>query len=235
MEVPDIGEWQCTYCGAAHCWNTRLSCYRCGTLRNWQPGGAGHGGFRWEWLVRGLVGVEVLSGRGGVGSAMGGMHWFGPTGRDQTYVPQGEPTFRKGGGAQGRGKNAGVPGAGVGLVWFEAGVQGGGVGTAVSDCVEEPLPPGRVLSQRDQALGALNALIQVLGPEKGSQVKGLVEGLLPQNPASPVPTTPTHAEVVARLHELYDSEKKIRLWRLRKGWLRWIGNCEEFRNKLKPF
>ena len=51
--------------GAAHCWNTRLSCYRCGTHRNWQSGGAGHGGlvsgqrrengFRREWLVRGLV------------------------------------------------------------------------------------------------------------------------------------------------------------------------------------
>ena len=91
-------------------------------------------------------------------------------------VPQGEPTFRKGGGAQGRGKNVGVPGAGVGEVRFEAGVQGGGVGTVGSEGVEEPLPPGRVLSQREQALGALNALIQVLGPEKGSEVKGLVEG-----------------------------------------------------------
>ena len=42
----------------------------------------------------------------------------------------------------------------------------------------------------------------------GPQVRELVEGLLPQKPASPVPTTPTHAEVVARLHELHDSEKK---------------------------
>ena len=24
---------------------------------------------------------------------MGGVRWFGPTGRDQAYVPQGEPTF----------------------------------------------------------------------------------------------------------------------------------------------
>ena len=38
--------------------------------------------------------------------------------------------------------------------------------------VEEPLPPGRVLSQRDQVVGALKALVQVLGPEKGSQVMG---------------------------------------------------------------
>ena len=84
-------------------------------------------------------------------------------------------------------------------------MQGGGVGAAGFQRVEDPLPPGRVLSQREQALGALNTLIQVLGPENGPQVIGLVEGLLPQKPASPVPTTPTHAEVVARLHELYDS------------------------------
>ena len=43
VEVPYVGEWQCTFCGAAHCWNTRVSCYRCGTHRNWQSGGAGPG------------------------------------------------------------------------------------------------------------------------------------------------------------------------------------------------
>ena len=43
--------------------------------------------------------------------------------------------------------------------------------------VEEPLPPGPVLSQRDQALCALKALVEVLGPV-GSQVVGLVEGSL---------------------------------------------------------
>ena len=53
---------------------------------------------------------------------MGGLRWFGPTGRDQTYVPQGEPTFRRSGGPQGRGKNVGVPGAGVGGVRLEEGV-----------------------------------------------------------------------------------------------------------------
>ena len=36
-----------------------------------------------------------------------------------------------------------------------------------------------------------------------------MEGVLPQKPASPGPSTPTHAELVARLHELYDSEKKV--------------------------
>ena len=47
--------------------------------------------------------------------------------------------------------------------------------------VEEPLPPGPVLSQRDQALGALKALVQVLGPEKGSQVMGWWRGYCPRN------------------------------------------------------
>ena len=32
---------------------------------------------------------------------------------------------------------------------------------------------------------------------------------MPQKPASPVPTTLTHAEMVARLYELHDSEKKV--------------------------
>ena len=208
VEVPNIGEWQCTFCGAAHCWNTRLSCCRCGTHRNWQSGGAGPGSLV-GGQVHGNGGGSGFIGQGGVGAAMGGVRWFGPTGRDQSYVPQGEPTFRRGGGPQGRGKNVGVPGAGVGGPRLEEGVQGGGVVAAGLKGVEEPLPPGRVLSQREQALGALDALIQVLGPEIGPQVEGLVEGLLPQKPASPVPTTPTHAEVVARLHELYDSEKKV--------------------------
>ena len=43
----------------------------------------------------------------------------------------------------------------------------------------------------------------------GPQVMGMVEGLLPQKHAHPVPATPTHAEMVARLHELYASEKRL--------------------------
>ena len=217
VEVPGIGEWQCTFCGAAHCWNTRLSCYRCGTHRNWQSGGASPGNLagvqgRGNGVQSGVVGSSTnggsgFIGQGGVGNAMGGLLWIGQTGRDQSYVPQGEPTFRRGGGPQGR-KNVGVPGAGVGGPRFEEGVQGGGGVAAGPKGVEEPLPPGRVLSQREQALGALDALIQVLGLEAGPQVRGVVEGILPQKPASPVPTTPTHAEVVVRLHELHDSEKK---------------------------
>ena len=48
----------------------------------------------------------------------------GPTGRDQSYAPQGEPTFRKGAGAKVGGKGGGIPGAleaGIGcdLVGFQ--------------------------------------------------------------------------------------------------------------------
>ena len=56
------------------------------------------------------------------------------------------PPSGGGGGAEGRGRNVGILGAGVGRVRFEEGLQGGGVGTAGSEGVEEPLPPGRVLS-----------------------------------------------------------------------------------------
>ena len=43
-EVPNIGEWQCTFCSPAHCWNTRFSCYGCGTPRYWESGVLGQGG-----------------------------------------------------------------------------------------------------------------------------------------------------------------------------------------------
>ena len=52
------------------------------------------------------------------------------------------------------------------------------------------MPPGRVLSQTEQALGALNALIQVLGPEAGPQVRGLVEGHYPRNQPLQFPPHP---------------------------------------------
>ena len=46
-------------------------------------------------------------------------------------------------------------------------------------------------------------------PDVGAQVKGLVQGFLPPKPASPAPVTPTHAEIVAKLHKLYDSETQL--------------------------
>ena len=109
---------------------------------------------------------------------MGGMKIIGPTGRDQVYVPRGEPTFRKGNGAQGSGKGGGDTGAGVGGSFLSE-VVGGNGGEAVGRSGGiGPVPPGPVLSQRDQPVSALRALVGLLDPVVGAQVRGLVEGLL---------------------------------------------------------
>ena len=50
---------------------------------------------------------------------------------------------------------------------------------------------------------------EVLGPVVGAKVVGMVEELLPQKPASLVPATPTHAEMVARESELCGTEKRL--------------------------
>ena len=51
-----------------------------------------------------LVRRRVFFGQGSVANAMGGTRIVGPTGRDQSYVPRGEPTYRKGCGSKGGGK-----------------------------------------------------------------------------------------------------------------------------------
>ena len=140
---------------------------------------------------------------------MGGTRIIGPTGRDQVYVPRGEPTFRKGSGAKGSGKGGGDTGAGVGGRFLSEVVGGNGgeaVGRSGGTGQVPPVPPP---SQRDQAVSALRALVGLLDPAVGAQVRGLVEGLLPPKPASPAPATPTHAQIVARQHGLYDSETKL--------------------------
>ena len=53
-----------------------------------------------------------FGGQGGVGSGMSSMRLVGPTGRDQSHVSTGDPSFRKGAGKAG-GKG-GIVGAGVG-------------------------------------------------------------------------------------------------------------------------
>ena len=124
-------------------------------------------------------------------------------------VPRGEPTFRKGGGSKGGGKGGVDTGAGVGGKFLsevgggsggEAVGRGGGIGQ---------VPSGPPPSHRDQALSALQALVGLLEPAIGAQVRGLVEGLLPPKPASPAPVTPTHAQIVAKLHKLCDSETQL--------------------------
>ena len=89
------------------------------------------------------------------------------------------------------GERAGVPGAGVCRVRFEEGVQGVGRGGGTVACWSSSLTEGPGLE----------------GVGSGAWTGERVAGQGPQKPASPVPTAPTHAEMVARLHELHDSEK----------------------------
>ena len=110
VDSPNLGEWQCSFCMAPHCWQTKMACYRCGTPRYWESGVMGQGSPRgFTGKGGGFAGsvsgpAAGFFGQGSVANAMGGARIIGPTGRDQTYVPRGEPTFRKGGGAKGGGK-----------------------------------------------------------------------------------------------------------------------------------
>ena len=113
------GDWTCGICNQTGCWNAKPTCYRCGAPR--QPtqgfsGPASSGG----WDMGGRY-------QGGVGTGMGGSRVVGPTGRDQSSVPGGNPTHRKGPqpGGKGRNKVGGDTGAGVG---FGFGTGGGVVG-----------------------------------------------------------------------------------------------------------
>ena len=215
VDSPNLGEWQCSFCMAPHCWQTKMACYRCGAPRFWESGALGHGGSgglggKGGGLVGGASGKAAgFYGQGTVASAMGGTRIVGPTCRDQAYVPRGEPTFRKGSGAKGSGKVGADIGAGVGGRFLSE-VSGGSGGEAVGRSGGiGPVPSGPPPSQRDQAVSALRALVELLEPEVGAQVEGLVEGLLPPKPVSPAPATPTHAQIVARLHGLYDTETEL--------------------------
>ena len=42
-DMPSVGEWQCSFCVAPHCWQTKMACYRCGTPRYWESGVMGQG------------------------------------------------------------------------------------------------------------------------------------------------------------------------------------------------
>ena len=103
-----------------------------------------------------------FQGQGGVGTGMSGVRIVGPNGRDQTYTPGGDPTFRKGAGVKGGGKGGVVPGAGVGglgpRVRFE---EESGTGNGLREEggeSREPLPVEEVRSERDQALMAIQVL-----------------------------------------------------------------------------
>ena len=32
VDSPNLGEWQCSFCMAPHCWQIKMACYRCGAL-----------------------------------------------------------------------------------------------------------------------------------------------------------------------------------------------------------
>ena len=183
-----------------------MACYRCGTPRYWESGVLGQGGpgglaGKGGSFGRGGSGKAAgFFGQGGVASAMGGTRIIGPTFRDQVYVPRGEPTFRKGNGVV-RVVVTRVLVLGAGscrrfLVVMEVtrwvGVEGLGRYLLV-----QFFPRG---IRRFLLYGRwLGFLIRRLGHRSGSWWK----------PASPAPATPMHAQIVARLHGLYDSETEL--------------------------
>ena len=114
-----------------------------------------------------LVRRAGFFGQGSVANAMGGARIVGPTGRDQAYVPRGEPTFRKGGGAKGGGKGGFDTGAGVGGKFLPE-VMGGAVGEVGKGAGTGQVPSGPPPSHKDQAVSALQALIGLLEPAIGA-------------------------------------------------------------------
>ena len=206
------GDWTCGICNQTGCWNAKPTCYRCGAPR--QPnqgfsGPASSGG----WDMGGRY-------QGGVGSGMGGSRVVGPTGRDQSSVPGGNPTHRKGPqpGGKGRNKVGGDTGAGVGFGFGTGGglVGGGGGGDngnafawlGGGGGVGNPLPPGMVMSERDRYLVCVEQLKGLLkdGREMEDYVK-FWEERLPAKPAPAPVKTPTEAqraEVFAQLTKRQD-------------------------------
>ena len=82
------GDWTCGNCHQLGCWNARSTCYRCGAPRYQSQGLSGQAN----------SGARDMEGRyqSGVGTGMGGYRVIGPNGRDQSYIPGGNPTQRKG-------------------------------------------------------------------------------------------------------------------------------------------
>ena len=64
-DFPNVGEWQCSFCMAPHCWQTKTSCYRCGSARYWESGVMGQGN------LGGFVGKGGAFASGAPGSGRG--------------------------------------------------------------------------------------------------------------------------------------------------------------------
>ena len=151
-------------------------------------------GFRREWLVRGLV---------------WGLLWEGCVGSDQLVVIRrmyrkvsprfGRVVVLRVGGRVRVFQELVLVGLGLRKGWCWGGWSGRGGGTVASWSCSLAEGPGSWCSAR---VGS--------GARAGEGVAGygVGGGFLPQKPASPDPTTPTHAEMVARLHELFVLEKR---------------------------
>ena len=129
--------------------------------------------------------------------------------RRPTYAPQGEPTFRKGGGAKGGRKGAGFLGlelVGLGL-WKVPGREVEWMWLGREECRNRCL---LVLFFRR---GTGSWFFEGVG--RGSWAGGgaagyeVGGGVVAPEPASPVPANFTRAEMVARHHELYAFEKRL--------------------------
>ena len=206
------GDWTCGICHQSGCWNAKSTCYRCGAPRHQSQGLSGQAN----------SGARDMEGRyqSGVGTGMGGYRVIGPNGRDQSSIPGGNPTQRKGPqpGGKGRNKVGGDTGAGVGVGFgIGGGVVGGGGGgdnrSAFSwlgggGGVGNPLPPGIVLSERDQALFCVEHLKGLLKVERDlEEFSNFWEERLPAKPVPAPVKTPTEAqraEVFAQLTKKQD-------------------------------
>ena len=210
------GDWTCGICNQSGCWNAKSTCYRCGAPRHQSQGLSGQAS----------SGVWDMEGRyqGGVGTGMGGSRVIGPTGRDQSSIPGGNPTQRKGPqpGGKGRNKVGGDTGAGVGVGFGTGGgvVGGGGGGDNRSAFswlgggggVGNPLPPGMVLSERDQYQFCVEHLKGLLKDERElEEYENFWNGRLPAKPVPAPVKTPTEAqraEVFAQLTRRRDGLMK---------------------------
>ena len=205
------GDWTCGICNQSGCWNAKNTCYRCGAPRQQSQGLSGQAS----------SGVWDMEGRyqGGVGTGMGGSRVVGPTGRDQSSIPGGNPTHRKGPqpGGKGRNKVGGDTGAGVGVGFGTGGgvVGGGGGGDNRSAFawlgggggVGNPLPPGMVLSERDQYQFCVEHLKRLLKDGEVEEYENFWSGRLPAKPVPAPVKTPTEAqraEVFAQLTKKQD-------------------------------
>ena len=205
------GDWTCGICNQSGCWNAKNTCYRCGAPRQQSQGLSGQAS----------SGVWDMEGRyqGGVGTGMGGSRVIGPTGRDQSSIPGGNPTHRKGPqpGGKGRNKVGGDTGAGVGVGFGTGGgvVGGGGGGDNRSAFawlgggggVGNPLPPGMVLSERDQYQICVDLLKGLLKDGEVEEYENFWNGRLPAKPVPAPVKTPTEAqraEVFAQLTRKQD-------------------------------